>query len=249
MKMPRRFGGTGIPDWYARDPLLWWLWRFAAKLAQAPWWIQRPNTTPHGTHDGEQAAIPGLTIHQLTLIRLMVLLGISAVLAACSTVSGPPPVGDPPSDLHGSTDQKRDSDPGSSETETPQESRLILSRGTESRRGERVVEIARKHVGTPYRWGGTSPSGFDCSGLVRYVYAQVGVSLPHNAAKQYRYGTQVSRDRLEPGDLIFFDRLRHNGIYVGRGRFIHARQTGKRVSIERLDQDWYAERWVGARRL
>jgi len=81
------------------------------------------------------------------------------------------------------------------------------------------------------------------------VYAQVGVSLPHNAATQYRQGTPVSRDRLEPGDLVFFDRLRHNGIYVGNGRFIHSRQTGKRVSIASLDEDWYAARWVGARRL
>jgi len=89
--------------------------------------------------------------------------------------------------------------------------------------------------------------GFDCSGLVRYVHAQVGVSLPHNPAQQYRYGSPVSRDRLEPGDLVFFDRLRHSGIYIGGGRFIHARQTGKRVSIARLDDGWYAENWVGAR--
>ena len=81
------------------------------------------------------------------------------------------------------------------------------------------------------------------------MYAQVGVSLPHNAAKQYRYGTPVSRDGLEPGDLVFFDRLRHNGIYVGDGRFIHARQTGKRVSIASLDEEWYAAHWAGARRL
>ncbi|MGH7389505.1 MAG: C40 family peptidase [Candidatus Rokuibacteriota bacterium] len=109
--------------------------------------------------------------------------------------------------------------------------------------------IARKHLGVPYRWGGSSPAGFDCSGFVRYVYAQVGVSLPHNAARQYAHGRPVARDRLEPGDLVFFDRLRHNGIYIGHGRFIHARRSGKRVSISTLDEDWYATRWVGARRL
>jgi NlpC/P60 family len=190
-----------------------------------------------------------LMSHQFTLNRLMVLLGISVVLAACSTVSRRPPVGDPSTDVHGSTDQKRDSNPDSSQTEMPQQPQSVLSHEAESRRGLRVVEIARKHVGTPYRWRGTSPSGFDCSGLVRYVYAQVGVTLPHNAAKQYRYGMPISRDRLQPGDLVFFDRLRHNGIYVGSGRFIHARQTGKRVSISSLDEDWYAQRWVGARRL
>src|SRR5262245_32308438 len=112
-----------------------------------------------------------------------------------------------------------------------------------------VVRIARKYVGTPYRWGGSGPSGFDCSGLVRYVYAQVGVELPHNAAKQYALGAPVARADLQPGDIVFFDRLRHNGIYVGEGRFIHARQTGKRVAIAGLDEAWYAERWVGARRV
>jgi len=119
----------------------------------------------------------------------------------------------------------------------------------ESSRAETVVALAKRQVGAPYRWGGSSPSGFDCSGLVRYVYAQVGVSLPHNAAQQYRLGTEVTRDSLEPGDLVFFDRLRHNGIYIGDGRFIHARQTGRGVNVARLDDGWYASRWSGARRL
>src|SRR5207253_2951071 len=70
-------------------------------------------------------------------------------------------------------------------------------------RSQTVVALAKRHVGAPYRWGGSSPSGFDCSGLVRYVYAQVGVELPHNAAQQYRLGTPVTRDGLEPGDLVF----------------------------------------------
>jgi cell wall-associated NlpC family hydrolase len=187
-------------------------------------------------------------IHQSTVDHLAFLLGISVVLAACSTVSGPP-LNDSATELRSFADQKRGFDPESSQTEMPQQLRPVPSREAESRRGQRVVEIARKQVGTPYRFGGTSPSGFDCSGLVRYVYAQVGVSLPHNAAQQYRYGSPVSRDRLEPGDLVFFDHLRHSGIYIGGGRFIHARQTGKRVSIASLDDDWYAEHWVGARRL
>jgi cell wall-associated NlpC family hydrolase len=183
------------------------------------------------------------------MTHLMILLGISIVLAACSTVPQRLPVSNPLTDVHSFPEQKRDSDSGSAETETPQRPRTALSRRDESRRGQRIVEIARKYVGAPYRWGGTSPSGFDCSGLVRYVYAQVGVSLPHNAAKQYQYGVPVSRDRLEPGDVVFFDRLRHSGIYIGGGRVIHARQSGKRVSIASLDDNWYAEHWVGARRL
>jgi cell wall-associated NlpC family hydrolase len=102
--------------------------------------------------------------------------------------------------------------------------------------------------GAPYRWGGAGPSGFDCSGLVQYVYAQIGVWLPRSAAMQYQYGTPISRDSLEPGDLVFFDRLRHAGIYIGQGRFIHSRQTGRRVGVATLDEDWYRSRWVGARR-
>lgn len=105
-----------------------------------------------------------------------------------------------------------------------------------------------QHRGAPYRWGGADPAGFDCSGFVRYVYAQLGIWLPHNAARQYEYGTPVARHRLEPGDLVFFDGLRHNGIYIGQGRFIHSRQSGKRVGVGRLDDAWYRSRWVGARR-
>jgi len=187
--------------------------------------------------------------HRSTLDHLMTLLGIAIVLAGCSTVPGPPPVSNPLADVHGSIEQNRDSDFGSAERETPQRPRAASSRRDESRRNQRVVEIARRYIGTPYRWGGTSPSGFDCSGLVQYVYAQVGVPLPHSAAKQYRYGSPVSRGRLEPGDVVFFDQLRHSGIYIGGGRLIDARQTGKRVSIASLDDTWYAEHWVGARRL
>ena len=111
-----------------------------------------------------------------------------------------------------------------------------------------VVGIAMSYLGAPYVWGGASPSGFDCSGFVMYVFAQVGVSLPHNAAAQYGYGTPVSRGSLQPGDLVFFDGLGHVGIYVGGNSFIHAPHTGDVVKISSLS-GWYSSTYVGARRL
>ena len=112
-----------------------------------------------------------------------------------------------------------------------------------------VVGIAMRYLGVPYRWGGASPeTGFDCSGFVMYVYSQVGVSLPHSAAAQYGYGTAVSRSQLAPGDLVFFNGLGHNGIYIGGNQFIHSPHTGDVVKISTIS-GWYASTWVGARRL
>jgi peptidoglycan DL-endopeptidase CwlO len=112
-----------------------------------------------------------------------------------------------------------------------------------------VVGIAMQYLGVPYRWGGASPStGFDCSGFVMYVYAQVGVSLPHNAAMQYGYGSPVSRENLQPGDLVFFNGLGHNGIYIGGNQFIHSPHTGDVVKISSIT-GWYASTYYGARRL
>ncbi len=112
-----------------------------------------------------------------------------------------------------------------------------------------VVGIAMQYLGTPYVWGGASPGGFDCSGFVMYVYAQLGVSLPHHAASMYSYGVPVSRDQLEAGDLVFFDGLGHMGIYIGGGQFVHAPHTGDVVKISSLNDSWYAATYVGARRL
>ena len=111
-----------------------------------------------------------------------------------------------------------------------------------------VVSIAMRYLGVPYRWGGASPStGFDCSGFVMYVYAQVGISLPHYTVSQYGMGSPVSRSQLQPGDVVFFDGLGHNGIYIGGNQFIHAPHTGDVVKISSIS-GWYASTFVGARR-
>jgi cell wall-associated NlpC family hydrolase len=114
--------------------------------------------------------------------------------------------------------------------------------------GGQAVAIAMQYLGTPYVWGGASPGGFDCSGLVMYVYGQLGVSLPHNAAMQYGVGVAVPRSALEPGDLVFFDGLGHVGIYVGNGAFIHAPHTGDVVRVSSLS-GYYSSAFVGARRV
>ena len=105
-----------------------------------------------------------------------------------------------------------------------------------------------RYLGVPYRWGGASPSGFDCSGFTMYVYAQVGISLPHYTGSQWGMGTPVSRDQLQAGDLVFFNGLGHVGIYVGGGNFIHAPHTGDVVKISSMS-GWYSSTFMGGRRL
>ena len=111
-----------------------------------------------------------------------------------------------------------------------------------------AATIALQYLGIPYVWGGASPAtGFDCSGLVMYVYAQLGISLPHFAAAQYQLGTPVDRSQLQPGDLVFFDALDHVGIYIGNGQMVHAPQTGDVVKITALSD--FGDSYVGARRI
>jgi cell wall-associated NlpC family hydrolase len=124
----------------------------------------------------------------------------------------------------------------------------VLAPAPDARYGG-VVGIAMQYLGVPYVWGGASPSGFDCSGFSMYVYAQMGVSLPHHAASQFGLGTPVSKDQLQPGDLVFFNGLGHMGIYIGGGQFIHAPHSGDVVKISSLSDSWYAATWVGARRI
>jgi peptidoglycan DL-endopeptidase CwlO len=111
-----------------------------------------------------------------------------------------------------------------------------------------VVAIALRYLGVPYRWGGASPSGFDCSGFVMYVFAKVGVYLPHSSYMQFQLGRYVPRSALQPGDVVFFNGASHEGIYIGGGRFIHAPHTGDVVKISSLYEGWYSSTYSGARR-
>ena len=111
-----------------------------------------------------------------------------------------------------------------------------------------IVGIAMRYLGVPYRWGGASPSGFDCSGLVQYAYAQLGISVPHSTYALWPMGTAISRDQLQPGDLVFFNGLGHMGIYIGNNQMIHAPHTGDVVKISSLT-GWYSTTYMGARRI
>jgi cell wall-associated NlpC family hydrolase len=112
-----------------------------------------------------------------------------------------------------------------------------------------VVAIALRYLGTPYRWAGSSPAGFDCSGFVMYVYGRIRIGLPHNSAMLWGVGRPVARNDLQPGDLVFFNGLSHAGIYIGRGRFVHSPHSGDVVKISRLSESSYRRSYDGARRL
>jgi hypothetical protein len=130
---------------------------------------------------------------------------------------------------------------------------------TASAQDDAVVSVAMQYLGVRYKWGGARPkTGFDCSGLVKYVFARLGVSLPHYAAAQWYSpdAVWVPAERLQPGDLVFFtgsDGTRkapgHVGIYVGDGYLIDAPHTHSFVRIDSLDERWFANKYVGAKRI
>ncbi len=129
---------------------------------------------------------------------------------------------------------------------SPSSSQDVSVSVPDSANSSEVVSIAMEYLGCPYVWGGESPSGFDCSGFVMYVYNKVGVSLPHSSRMQYSCGQPVSRANLEPGDLVFFHSpISHVAMYIGDGKMIHAAGTGKNV---RIDAVW-TRNYYGACRI
>lgn len=122
-----------------------------------------------------------------------------------------------------------------------------------SGKADEIVSNAHNYLGTPYRFGGTTPSGFDCSGYLRHVFAQSGVDLPRTTSQQFQVGTPVSRGDLKKGDLVFFNTsgrgVSHSGIYIGGNRFIHA-STSRGVIVTNLSDPYYwGSRYIGARRV
>ena len=117
--------------------------------------------------------------------------------------------------------------------------------------GVTAASVAKGQVGVPYRYGGNTPSGFDCSGLVQYSYAAAGVSIPRTTSGQWALMEPVERHDMRAGDLLFFKisgKMSHVGLYLGDGRFVHAPSSGRKVSIESLRSGFYRKAFIRAGR-
>jgi cell wall-associated NlpC family hydrolase len=173
----------------------------------------------------------------------LIYISLLPILSACG--SAPPTSSRSPG---GSRDPAR---PGEEEVDPLD---AMLEADPDPRRND-IITVALSQVGTPYFWGGRSPViGFDCSGLVAYVFQQaVHVTLPRISYDQARLGRKISAEELRAADLVFFNTLRreysHVGIYIGRGRFVHAPASGAFVRIERMTGAYWQTRYDGARRV
>lgn len=136
-------------------------------------------------------------------------------------------------------------------SETSSERRADTS--IKNNKGEEIADLAKSLLGSPYKYGGASPKGFDCSGLVYYTHGKLGIRTPRTSLQQYKSTKHIKLSELHAGDLVFFrlnkSKVSHVGIYIGKGRFVHAPKSGKRVSVNRLNDDYWKPRIVSAGRL
>ena len=178
---------------------------------------------------------------QIVELRLISIAMASALLCACAgvpTYNLPSPVGAEP---HAVT--RRAEPPRGTETR-PEISRPQI--------GSSVAELARELIGTPYRYGGEDPSGFDCSGLVYYTFRNRGIDVPRTSVDQFRAARKIGLADADPGDLVFFqdqEKLSHVGIYIGEGLFVHAPASGRNVSVASLQAPYYQQHLVAVGRL
>lgn len=131
------------------------------------------------------------------------------------------------------------------------ETQSTTKQETTSNDASSVISTAMKYIGSRYVYGGTTPSGFDCSGFTSYVYKQYGVSLSRTAAGQYSNGTSVNRSDLQVGDLVMFGKsgINHVGIYIGGGKMVHAANSSRGVTTDTINSGYYNNSYVGARRV
>jgi murein DD-endopeptidase len=127
------------------------------------------------------------------------------------------------------------------------------SGGADKATAQRAADYAQDMIGKPYRYGGNSPAGFDCSGLVQYSYSRAGLPIARTTRSQREAGISIGSQSLRAGDLIFFDqegqKSSHVGIYIGHGRFVHAPSSGKQVRVDTLDTKYWKKHYSGARRI
>lgn len=146
------------------------------------------------------------------------------------------------------TPRTKTSENSSENTKTSQEKGTTT---TVSGKGATVVETAKKYIGCSYVYGASGPSSFDCSGFTSYVFKQHGISLNRTAAGQYSNGVAVSRNQLQPGDLVMFGKsgINHVGIYIGGGQIVHAANKSRGVTTDTINSGYYNNNYVGARRV
>lgn len=128
----------------------------------------------------------------------------------------------------------------------------VAEHGKAAGQGERAARTALEQVGAPYRYGGNTPRGFDCSGLVQFSYSSVGLNVPRTTGQLWSAARPVDRQELRAGDLLFFSiegKMSHVGMYLGQQRFVHAPQSGRTVSVASLESPFYREAFIRAGRI